>query len=161
MSPFGGRAFVGFNYSNNLGMIETPWIYALNHVRAATIIASGTGAGIKEVAWTPYANKVLAAVWYTTLAGSQLMILESDSITTGFNGIIDSNYYWVIPGNSANHIQGPGCGPILIGTRTRSAIISRLLIIKEFCGWTARSITWIPRWQILFNRMDGPIIRSD
>ncbi|OGP56020.1 MAG: hypothetical protein A2V67_13835 [Deltaproteobacteria bacterium RBG_13_61_14] len=107
VSPQGDRAFLGCYYTNNLCMAENLTNYSNNEVRAATAAVTGTGAGIREVAWTPYRNKVLAAVWFNTMAGSKLMVLDSDSVSVADGGTIKTNYYSTIAGNSVNQIFGP------------------------------------------------------
>jgi hypothetical protein len=107
VSPAGDRAFLGCQASNNLCLADYLTNYNNNEVRAATAYAGGAGPGIREVVWTPYNNKVLAAIWFNTMAGSKLMILDSDSVSVGFGGTISTNYYSFISGTSANQIYGP------------------------------------------------------
>jgi len=47
-----------------------------------------TGPGIREVAYTPYLDKVIAPIWWSNQANSQVMILDAAAVPPGSTGTI-------------------------------------------------------------------------
>jgi hypothetical protein len=111
ISPLEDRAFIGFNYSNNLGFLENLALADANSIEAATAARSGcpptcSGPGIREVAYTPYLDKVIATIWWNTAAESKVRILDASTanIPPGKVGTITTGIY-DMPQNS--NIIGP------------------------------------------------------
>ena len=89
ISPLGDRAFVGFYYTDNIGMIENITDPGSNEIIAATAARIGCtpsnptgciGPGYRDIAFTPYLDKVLATRWWNTLVDSKVMVIQTSNI---------------------------------------------------------------------------------
>jgi hypothetical protein len=120
ISPLGDRAWFGFNYSNNVGLLEvadgTATILAATQATVGCTYSSKAGCvapWIREVAYTPYRNKLIAAIWGATAADSYLKVLSADttSIPVGTTGTISASLYVTADHSSLQGPEGIGVWP--------------------------------------------------
>jgi hypothetical protein len=120
ISPLGDRAFFGFNYSNNIGLLEvsdgTATILAATQATIGCTYTNKTGCvvpWIREVAYTPYRNKVIAAIWGATAATSSIKILSADTVSIPKNtsGTISASLYVTATHSSLRGPEGIGVWP--------------------------------------------------
>jgi len=120
ISPLGHRAVLAFNYSNNLGILDNPesngTILAATASTANCNYTTQTGCTwpwVRELEYTPYRNKVIAAIWGATAANSYLKVLSADtaSIPLGTPGTISASLYITKDHSSLQGPEGIGVWP--------------------------------------------------
>jgi len=127
ISNLGERAFINFQSSSNIGVTGLlDGTTAQNNVLAATKRCSSSNttgcpcpAGTcdcipQKIVYTPYLNKILATIYWTTQANSKIMILDASSvaIAMGDTGTIDSSHYTCISHSSLIGPQGIAVQPL-------------------------------------------------
>ena len=111
VSNLGERAFIGFTASNNIGVTGSLQSIAPD-ILAASSVNYYVG-NLREVAYTPYYNKVLATIFYITdWHNSRVMVLNASDIPMGYTGTIYSTSYTSIQDASMVGPEGIGLQPL-------------------------------------------------
>jgi len=119
-SNLGERAFFAFQASANIGITralegttsDRDMHSATRRCSASNTIGCPCPAGtcscyVQKLAYTPYAEKVLATVWWSNTVSSKIMVLDATTIQMGATGIIPQSHYSCISNLIEPSINGP------------------------------------------------------
>jgi len=77
----------------------------------STCPATCTGPGIRDLAYTPYLDKVLATIWWSDALESKLMVLDPSRVPDNYPGtILNGASYFSVPDSSILGPEGIGVG---------------------------------------------------
>jgi hypothetical protein len=109
ISHLGERAFINFQSSANIGVTGSLEGTATdNDVKSITRRCStGNTTGcpcpagtcnceLHKIAYTPYRNKAIAAVWYNNTSNSKVMVLDAETLSLGYGGTIQPAHYYCV-----------------------------------------------------------------
>ena len=109
ISRLGERAFITFQLSANIGITgNLEGTAADNDVRSRTqrcgasnnvgcpCPAGTCNCEIHKIAYTPYGDKAIATVWYSSSANSKLMVVDAGSIAIDHGAMVEPAHYQCI-----------------------------------------------------------------